>query len=139
MAANQISSRSIMKFARKSVKALLLSLKIVTWNEGWWVGWFVGCLTSQQHASVSKGWICSDNCMCCPTEREAADQTVHLTQSQYTDTWPTSPSTDPVTLALSRVAQVVIEPCICRSLTTRSMRPTRMKVKVIPTGIKQYI
>ena len=22
---------------------------------------FVGCLTSQQHASVSQGWICSDN------------------------------------------------------------------------------
>ena len=28
---------------------------------------------------------------------EAADQTFHLTQSQYTDTGPTSPSADPVT------------------------------------------
>ena len=31
------------------------------------------------------------------TETEVADQTVHLTQSQYTDTGPTSPSTDPIT------------------------------------------
>ena len=30
---------------------------------------FVGCLTSQQHASVSQGWIYSDNCMCCHTEK----------------------------------------------------------------------
>ena len=58
----------------------------------------VGCLTSQQHASVSQGRICLDNFMSCPTEVEAADQTfyLYLTQSQYTDTWPTSPSTDPM-------------------------------------------
>ena len=30
-------------------------------------------------------------------EIEIADQTFHLTQSQYTDTGPTSPTTDPVT------------------------------------------
>ena len=47
-------------------------------------------------ASVSQGRICSDNFMCCPTEIEVADQTFHLTQSQYTDTGPTSPSTDPI-------------------------------------------
>ena len=58
---------------------------------------FVGCLTSQQHASVSQGRICSDNFTCCHTEIEAADQTFHLTQSQYTDTGPTSPSADPIT------------------------------------------
>ena len=57
----------------------------------------VGCLTSQQHASVSLGRICTDNFTCCHTETEAADQTFHLTQSQYTDTGPTSPSTDPIT------------------------------------------
>ena len=57
----------------------------------------VGCLTSQQHASVSQGRICSDNCTCCHTEIEVADQTFRLTQSQYTDTGPTSPSTDPIT------------------------------------------
>ena len=54
----------------------------------------VGCLTSQQHASVSQGRICSDNFTCCHTEIEAADQTFYLTQSEYTDTGPTSPSAD---------------------------------------------
>ena len=58
---------------------------------------FVDCLTSQQHASVSQGRICTDNFTCCHTEIEAADQTFHLTQSQYTDTRPTSPSADPIT------------------------------------------
>ena len=60
-------------------------------------GWFVGCLTSQQNASVSQGQICSDNFMCCHTEMEVGDQTFHLTHSQYTDTGPTSPSTDHIT------------------------------------------
>ena len=58
---------------------------------------FVGCLTSQQQASVSQGRICSDNFACCHTEIEVADQTFYLTQSQYTDTGPTSPSADPIT------------------------------------------
>ena len=57
----------------------------------------VGCLTSQQQASVSQGRICSDNFTCCHTEIEVADQTFYLTQSQYTDTGPTSPSADSVT------------------------------------------
>ena len=56
----------------------------------------VGCLTSQQHASVSQGRICSDNFTCCHTEIEVADQTFYLTQSQYTDTGLTSPSADPI-------------------------------------------
>ena len=55
----------------------------------------VGCSTSQ-HASVSQGRICTDNNTCCHTETEVADQTFYLTQSQYTDTGPTSPSADPV-------------------------------------------
>ena len=59
----------------------------------------VGCLTSQQHASVSQGRVCSDNFTCCHTEVEVADQTFHLTQSQNTDTGPTSTSTDPITPA----------------------------------------
>ena len=58
---------------------------------------FVGCLTSQQQASVSQGRICTDNFTCCHTEIEVADPTFYLTQSQYTDTGPTSPSTDPIT------------------------------------------
>ena len=55
----------------------------------------VSCLTSQQHASVSQGRICSDHFTCCRTESEVADQTLHLTRSQYTDTGPSNPSTDP--------------------------------------------
>ena len=60
-------------------------------------GLLSGCLTSQQHSSVSQGRVCSDNFACCHTEIEVADQTFHLTQSQYTDTGPTSPSADPIT------------------------------------------
>ena len=50
------------------------------------VCWLVGCLTSQQQASVSQD-----------TEIEVADPTFYLTQSQYTDTGPTSPRADPIT------------------------------------------
>ena len=60
-------------------------------------GLFIGCLTSQQHASVSLGRICSDNFTCCHTEIEVADPAFYLTQSQYTDTRLTSPSADPIT------------------------------------------
>ena len=62
------------------------------------VCWLVACLTSQQQASVSQGRICSDNSPFCHTEIEVADPTFYLTQSQYTDIGPTSPSTDPITL-----------------------------------------
>ena len=55
-----------------------------------------GCLKSLQQASVFQGRICSDNFTCCHTEIEVADQTFYLTQSQYTDTRPTSPSADPI-------------------------------------------
>ena len=34
---------------------------------------------------------------CCHTEMEVADLTFYLTQSQYTDTGPTSPGADPIT------------------------------------------
>ena len=51
----------------------------------------------KQHASVSQGRICSDKFTCCHTEIEVADPTFHLTQSQYTDTVPTSPSAYPIT------------------------------------------
>ena len=55
-----------------------------------------GCLMSQQHDSASQGRICSNSCMYCHTEIEVTDPTLHLTQSQYTDTGPTSPSADPL-------------------------------------------
>ena len=54
----------------------------------------VGCLMSQKHAKVSQEQICSDNCTCCHSRTEAADQTFYLTQSQYTDIGLTRPSTD---------------------------------------------
>ena len=79
---------------------------IISWQAGWMDGWWVnpvgevcllvGCLTSLQHASVSQGRICTDNFTCCHTEIEVADQTFYLTQSQYTDTGPTSPSADSI-------------------------------------------
>ena len=69
----------------------------VTHRPALFVCLFVGCLTSQQHDSVSQGRICTDNFTCCHTEIEAADQVFHLTQSQYTDTGQTSPSADPIT------------------------------------------
>ena len=66
-------------------------------RDSYWHMLFVGCLTSQQHSSVSQGQICSDNFTCCDTEIEAADETFYFTQSQYTDTGPTSCITDPIT------------------------------------------
>ena len=66
-------------------------------KQAWRVCLLVGCLTSQQQASVSQGRICSDNFTCCHTEIEVADPTFYLTQSLYTDTGPTSPSADPIT------------------------------------------
>ena len=41
-----------------------------------------------------QGSHCSDNCTCCHTQIEVADQTFYLTHSQYTDSGPTSPSAD---------------------------------------------
>ena len=57
----------------------------------------VGCLLSQQHASVSQERICSDSSASCHTEIEVEDQTFYLTQSQCNDTGSTSPSADPIT------------------------------------------
>ena len=80
----------------------------------WWtkrfVCWLLACLTSQQHTSVSQGRICSDSFTCCHIEIEVADQTFHLTKSQYTG--PTSPSTDPITPG---AWQAGFEPHIFRS------------------------
>ena len=68
-----------------------------SWLRQLFVCWLLACLTSQQHASVSQGRICSDNSTFCHTEIEAADQTFYLTQSQYTNTRPTCPNADPKT------------------------------------------
>ena len=57
------------------------------------VGWFVNVPATGY--SVSQGRTCPDNFTCYHTEIEVADPTFYLTQSQYTDTGPTSPSADP--------------------------------------------
>ena len=74
----------------------------------------VPVLLHQRHAGLSQGQVGSrpsnmlvylrdrsahGNSMCCHTQTEDADQTCYLTQSQYTDTRPTIPSTDPITPA----------------------------------------
>ena len=82
---NRLRTSSDEKFLRMSSMALE--------REGG-EGVFVGCLTSQQQASVPQGRICTDTITCCHTEIEVADQTIYLIQSQYTDTGPTSPSAD---------------------------------------------
>ena len=55
-------------------------------------------LTSLPRACASQGRMCSHYCTCCHTEMEVTYQTLYLTQPQYTDTVPTSPRTDPVSL-----------------------------------------
>ena len=64
----------------------------------------VGCLTSQQHAGVSQGRICTDNFTCCHTEIEVANQVFYLAKSQYTDTGPTVPALTQKRQAPGRVA-----------------------------------
>ena len=66
----------------------------ITWYPILWTQVICRLLNAQQHASVSLGQICLDNCICCHTETETADQTCYLTESWYTDTGQTSPSTD---------------------------------------------
>ena len=93
--------------------------------------WLVGCLKFQQHASVSQGRICSDNFTCCHTEIEVADQTFHLTQSQYTDAGPTSPSTDPITPGAWQGSH-----WSANFLVTGMTRPRKKKKKPGASGIR---
>ena len=52
------------------------------------------CLMTAERPSNMQ---CVDSCRCCLCGIEAADQTGYLTRLQYTDTCPTSPSTDLIT------------------------------------------
>ena len=58
---------------------------------------FVGCLTSQKHASVSQDRPAQTVLRAATLRWKLQAKTFHLTQSQYTDTGPTSPSADPIT------------------------------------------
>ena len=46
----------------------------------------LACLTSQQHASVFQGRVCSDNCMYCHTEIEGANPTEGFRPEWYIST-----------------------------------------------------
>ena len=74
---------------REEEEEALSSFTLWVWK---FVCWLLACLTSQQHACVFQGRICSDKFTCCHTVVEVADQTFYLTQSQYADTGPTSPA-----------------------------------------------
>ena len=80
-----VTKKSLLSFLAVGVKYRSVSCGVCL---------FDGCLTSQQHAGVSRGRICTDTFTCCHTEIEVTDQTFYLTQSHYTDTGPTSASAD---------------------------------------------
>ena len=65
------------------LKVFLLDIHITTIMSLTLLLLFVGCLTSQQHASVSQGRVCSDKSMYYHTEIDVADRTFYLTRSQY--------------------------------------------------------
>ena len=54
--------------------------------------------------SVSQGQACLDKVTCCHTDIAFVDQTGYFTQSWYTDTGSTSPSTDTMMPTSGRVA-----------------------------------
>ena len=105
---------------------------------------FVGCLTSQQHASVSQGRICSDKFTCCHTEIEVAAQTFHLTQSQFTETGPTSPSTveflrgEMLRTELLRVAMFIVELLIEKLLRKELLRKQLLRVKLLKVSERDF-
>ena len=70
--------------------------KVLQSKYSFWTLLLAGCSTSQQHASVSQGWICSDSCALSSAEIEVANQFCYLRQSQNTDTGPASPSADSI-------------------------------------------
>ena len=72
-------------------------LKIIV-TRCFFLGCFM-CLCNMQ--SVSQGRICLDHRTCCHTEIDNADQ-LAVSPCRYTDTGPTSPSTDPVTPGLQQ-------------------------------------
>ena len=64
---------------------------------------------------VSAGRICSDNCACCHTEIESADQTCYLTHSLYTDTGLTSHTVDLITPGIGQDVQWITNFSLIRS------------------------
>ena len=73
--------------------------------------------------------MCSDNFTCCHTEKEAANQTFYLTQSQQTDSLPADPITPGAWQVASQVpnpvASGIRSPHLLLSRRTPTMRYTR--------------
>ena len=74
-----------------------MRVKVISKVKSRMKGLFVGCLLNAPATCECISGTDLLNFKCCHTEVEFADQTFYLTQSQYTDTGPTSPSTDPIT------------------------------------------
>ena len=62
------------------MRSIIQTKRILTFMSMVGVCLLVACLTSQQHASIYQGRICTDNFTCCHPEIEVADQTIFLTQ-----------------------------------------------------------
>ena len=75
---NRTVAATNMNATSRSVSMSMISS--LTGVVGSLVGWFIGCSTSRQHASVSQGRICSDKFACRHTEIGYADQIFCLTQ-----------------------------------------------------------
>ena len=82
----------------------------------------------QQDTSVAQVRICSDDGACCHTEIDAGDQTCYLTQSNSTDTGPTSPFADPISPSAWQGGQWSV-PVLSRLVWTRSEIVKRHKLK----------
>ena len=62
------------------------------------VGASFGLLNVHATCRVYEGRLSGDNCTCCHSEIEVADQTCYLTQQQHIDPVSISPGTDLITL-----------------------------------------
>ena len=118
--------------AQKSELLFVLFFVFLLFVWGFFV--FVFCSTSQQRARVPLGRIFSDKSTCCHTEKEVADQTCHLIQSQYTDTRPTSPNADRISPGVQQGSHRRTN---LNSMTRPGIIPTakaRIKPKSSPLG-----
>ena len=138
---HSVNSEPSLHWGEVSVPVFHLTIKVITINlyrssitkKGCLL--FVGCLMSQQHASVSQGQICRDNFTCCHTEQEVA--TFYLTQSQYTDIGPASPSADPIGSVATGVpifkSQVWLDPKTSRRKQDLNPRSSTLEATALTT------
>ena len=85
------------------VEIMLVWFGLVCFPVVWFgLGFFKWLLSNVQ--SASHELICLDNVTSYHTEAEVVDEASRLAKSQYTDTRPTNPSSDPQRQAPDRVA-----------------------------------